>query len=42
MRFADGSHFEGEWINGKRQGAGLLITKDGKKIEGQWKDDHKI
>ena len=31
--------YEGEYANGKRNGHGVLITPDGKHIEGQWVND---
>jgi len=31
--------YEGEYANGKRNGHGILITPDGKHIEGQWVND---
>jgi hypothetical protein len=31
--------FEGEWLNGKREGRGKLINKSGEMKEGVWKND---
>ena len=34
--------FDGEYANGKRNGSGVLITPDGKRIEGEWADDKPV
>ena len=31
--------FDGEYANGKRNGHGVLITADGKRVEGEWLND---
>ncbi len=31
--------FDGEYANGKRNGHGVLITPDGKRVEGEWVND---
>ena len=31
--------FDGQYENGKRNGPGVMITPDGKKLEGTWIDD---
>src|SRR5258708_2152602 len=31
--------YEGEYANGKRDGHGVLLTPDGKRIEGAWVND---
>jgi hypothetical protein len=31
--------FDGEYNNGKRNGPGVMITPDGKRVEGAWVDD---
>ncbi len=31
--------FDGEYANGKRNGHGVLIAPDGKRIEGEWVND---
>src|SRR5216683_8306341 len=31
--------YDGEYANGKRNGHGVLITPDGKRIEGEWLND---
>lgn len=31
--------FEGRYANGKRNGRGVLITPDGRRIEGEWVND---
>lgn len=33
------AEFDGEYANGKRNGPGILITPDGKRLEGMWSDD---
>ena len=42
IKFQDeGSIYKGEWnIEGKKHGYGILITKEGSKYEGFWKNDH--
>ena len=34
--------YEGEYANGKRNGHGVLITPDGKRVEGAWVNDKLI
>ncbi len=36
IRWADGSHYEGDAVAANMQGAGTLITAAGDKFEGQW------
>ena len=36
---ADGSRYEGNWVNGKKHGKGTFISSDGVKRTGQWVDD---
>ena len=37
--YPDGRKFEGQWLNGKRNGHGTLFSSDGQIIyEGEWKD----
>jgi hypothetical protein len=36
------SEFDGEYANGKRNGPGVLITPDGKRIAGTWADDEPL
>lgn len=31
--------FEGQYVNGKRNGPGVLITPDGRRRQGMWVDD---
>ena len=39
--FDEESIYKGEWnIQGKKHGYGILITKEGSKYEGFWKNDH--
>ena len=33
--------YEGEWVQGKRHGAGKLVEADGGSYEGEWKEDLK-
>ena len=37
---ADGSSYDGQWENGKRDGDGLLTLADGCTIEGRWVEGH--
>lgn len=37
---ADGSVFSGYWRMGEPFGAGVLVTKDGELVEGNWTDGH--
>lgn len=37
--WADGSCYEGYWVNGKANGRGRLIHADLDVYEGEWKDD---
>ena len=34
--YSDGTCYEGEWENGKRQGKGILTLSDGRKLFGKW------
>jgi hypothetical protein len=34
----DGRKFEGEWVDGKREGQGVLVV-NGKKYPGEWHND---
>jgi hypothetical protein len=34
--------FDGEYVNGKRNGSGVMITPDGHHTEGEWVDDEPI
>ncbi len=36
--YASGNRYEGEWIDGKISGYGILMYPDGDKYEGEWKD----
>jgi hypothetical protein len=36
------AEFEGVYANGKRNGPGVLITPDGKRIDGTWSDDQPL
>ncbi len=37
FRFANGDVFEGFFVNGKRQGNGILVYSNGTRREGEWK-----
>lgn len=37
--YPDGSHYEGEFKNGKRHGRGMLLRPDGVRYEGEWQND---
>lgn len=37
--FGDGVKFEGQWINDKKHGMGILTYKDGEVIKGFWQND---
>jgi hypothetical protein len=36
------AEFDGEYANGKRNGHGVMITPDGKRVEGEWVDDEPV
>jgi len=36
------AEFDGEYANGKRNGPGVMITPDGKRVGGEWMDDEPI
>jgi hypothetical protein len=36
------AEFDGEYANGKRNGFGVIITPDGKRVEGDWSDDEPV
>ena len=31
--------FEGEWVNGKRTGAGKMVWQNGEEFTGEWKEN---
>ena len=37
--FACGDKYEGEWLNGQREGRGVFTFVDGAVYDGEWKDD---
>ena len=37
--YADGSEYQGEWLDGKRHGTGTYISPTGTKYEGEWEND---
>ena len=37
--FRDGSKYEGNWLDDKKNGKGELLYSNGNRYEGQWKDD---
>ena len=39
LKFDNGTIYEGEVLNGKREGYGVCKWEDGSKYEGNWKDD---
>ena len=39
--FSDGSRYQGEWKNGKRNGKGIEIYSNGNKYIGEFKDDRR-
>lgn len=41
MAYKDGSFYEGQWKQGKREGNGTLYYTNGDVFQGFWKDDLK-
>jgi hypothetical protein len=39
MTYEDGSQYEGEWEDGKRNGLGTMTYEDGSQYEGKWEDE---
>jgi len=39
FNYADGSHYEGDWLGGKRHGSGFLASPTHMVKAGEWKDD---
>jgi hypothetical protein len=39
--YRDGSHYEGDFVNGLRQGRGVLVSKQGHRYEGSWAADRR-
>lgn len=37
--YADGSEYQGEWLDGKRHGIGTYISPTGTRYEGEWEND---
>jgi hypothetical protein len=38
MQYPSGNWYEGEWMNGKRHGKGLMVWADrGEQYQGEWK-----
>jgi len=37
--YPDGSHYEGQWLNGMRHGHGIWSKSDGSTYVGEWEDD---
>jgi hypothetical protein len=37
----DGGVYEGEWLNGSKNGNGVFYYADGSKYDGEWKEDKK-
>ena len=40
MTWVDGTYYEGNFVDGKREGHGLLKKVNGYKYEGEWKNDN--
>lgn len=38
----DGKIFEGTWVNGKREGQGMITFTNGESKVGEWKNDQRI
>ena len=36
IKLDDGSVYEGEWLNGKKDGFGILLLNDGSRYEGEF------
>ena len=41
MYYEDGSVYEGEWLNGQRNGLGMIRFQNENRYEGTWKNDLK-
>ena len=41
MCYNDGSRYEGDWKNDKKQGKGIIFYNNGSRYEGDWKNDKK-
>ena len=41
VTFSDGSVHEGEWVNGRKEGNGKMISSNGDVYEGEWLKDKK-
>ena len=39
MFYIDGSLYEGQWVNGLRNGFGTMIYETGEKYQGKWQGD---
>ena len=39
MTFSDGTKYEGEWRNDKKDGRGTFTNPDGETFDTEWKDD---
>ena len=39
FRYTDGSTYEGEWLDDKRHGKGVMIYAEGNKYVGEWQND---
>ena len=37
----NGSEYEGDWINGKKHGKGIIVFKDGARYEGEFQNGSK-
>ena len=39
LTFENGDFYQGEFVNGLREGNGVLKINNGKRVSGQWLDD---
>ena len=39
VRYISGECYNGDWINGRREGKGLYRPNNGPELEGEWTDD---
>ena len=40
--YKNGSKYNGEWKNDKKEGKGIFYWNDGAKYDGEWKDDKRL
>ena len=41
MYLNNGDKYEGDWINGKADGKGIMYFNDGERYESDWKNDER-